>query len=652
MSLSQRDSVSASVPMPGEPSRARRGNWFLISAADLIDFTLTESPSNTAPGKGDVMALRTKPFTSIRGKLMAAFLFFVIIPTLVIFWSYARSSKEAVANGVYSANQELVDRSAKSANDVASRMIKALSLLELDLQEYYGDGVSNWTTDYGDYYKVATLQKRMSTIRDLLLDSGSFLIFSDFKELAVSTLNSFDMRQNFAVFLQEPWYLQGKENKGFPQWFLPFLLKHSIGYTGAAQEGGYLALSRSIHDEKVTYDFGVALIGVPVETAFAQSTVREEGLLPSLLLWDGGRTATDSQGNRVIDLSETEMAELQRAPGEIKHLRDAEGRLYMVNVSEVPELGMSILRPVPEKQFLADLEKRMSRSVFSILAVFVLGILIFVLFLIRFTSPIASLLRSMKQVGDGDFRTSVQVKGNDEIALLGNNFNRMVTRLAELVQRLDEEQKLKEEANFQSLQAQINPHFLFNTLNSIKLMAMLSNTNRNVSNMITALGKLLEFSMKFNQRFVTLGQELDYLELYMSLQKMRFQDQIEIELRVPEELKDVYVLKFSLQPLVENSIVHGGKLPLHIVIGAEAGSGGTLQVSIRDDGNGVTEEQLAEIMDRLEQSHAKYSGIGISNVDRRIKLYFGESYGVTLHRVDSGGLEATIKFPLRKEAPP
>lgn len=596
------------------------------------------------------MALRTKPFTSIRGKLMVTFLFFVIIPTLLIFWSYARSSKEAVANGVYSANQELVDRSAQSANDVAGRMIKALSLIELDLQEYYGEGFSNWTTDYGNYYKVATLQKRMSTIRDLLLDSGSFLIFSDFKELAVSTLNTFDMRRNFTVFQTEPWYLQGKENKGFPQWFLPFLLDRSVGYTGTGQEGGYLALSRSIHDEKVTFDFGVALIGVPVETAFAQSPARQEGLLPPLLLWDGRYTVSDSQGNRVIELDSAEINELQQGPAVIKHLRDANGQLYMVNVSEIPELGMSILRPVPEKQFLEDLEKRMSRSVFSILAVFGLGILIFVLFLIRFTGPIAALLRSMKQVGTGDFRTSVQVKGNDEIALLGNNFNRMVTRLSELVERLEEEQRLKEEANFQSLQAQINPHFLFNTLNSIKLMAMLSNTNRNVSNMITALGKLLEFSMKFNQRFVTLGQELEYLELYMALQKIRFQDQIEIEVRVPEELKEMYVLKFSLQPLVENSIVHGGKLPLHIAIGAEAG-GGELRVSIRDDGNGVTEEQLADIMDRLEQSHAQYSGIGISNVDRRIRLYFGAGYGVTLHRVESGGLEAIITFPLRKEAP-
>jgi sensor histidine kinase YesM len=344
------------------------------------------------------------------------------------------------------------------------------------------------------------------------------------------------------------------------------------------------------------------------------------------------------------------LTELQGDPQTIKHLRDANGQLYMVNVSEIPELGMSILRPVPEKQFLEDLEKRMNRSVFSILAVFSVGILIFVLFLIRFTSPIAALLRSMKQVGAGDFRTSVHVKGNDEIALLGNNFNRMVTRLSELVKRLEEEQRLKEEANFQSLQAQINPHFLFNTLNSIKLMAMLSNTNRNVSNMITALGKLLEFSMKFNQRFVTLGQELEYLELYMALQKIRFQDLIDIEARVPEELKEMYVLKFSLQPLVENSIVHGGKLPLHIAIHAEA-EDGELRVFIRDDGNGVTEEQLAEIMDRLEQSHAQYSGIGISNVDRRIRLYFGTGYGVTLRRVDSGGLEAIITFPLRKEAP-
>lgn len=594
------------------------------------------------------MAMRINPLNSIRGKMIVTFCFFVIVPTLLIFWNYTRSSKEVIANEVYAANQELADRSARSANDIATRMNKAMSLLESNFQEYYGDGLSNWTVEYPEYYKVNTLQRRMATIRDLLLDSNSFLIFTDFRELAVSTLYSFDMKRNFTRFLDEPWYLQGKQNKGFPRWFLPYRLDHQIGQTGTDVSGGYMALSRSLHDEKFTYDFGVALIGVPIETVFAQSHARADDALPSLLLWDGRETVTDSLGNTVKLLSEPEMAELRKAPGEIKRLSDG-GQLYMVNVSKVPELGISVLHLVPERQFLQQLMKKQSQSVVSIVLVFSLGIAVFVFFLIRFTKPISSLLRSMGQVGAGDFRTQVKVEGNDEIALLGHNFNRMVARLGELMERLQEEQRQKEEANFQSLQAQINPHFLFNTLNSIKLMAMLSNTNRNVSDMITSLGKLLEFSMKFNQRIVTLEQEIEYLKLYMSLQNIRYQDQIDIDIDVPPELLEVNVLKFSLQPLIENSIIHGGKLPLNISLRAEA-SGGNLLVTIRDNGNKVTEEQLAEMKNKLVQSHAKYSGIGISNVDRRIKMYFGAEYGITLDRIEAGGLEVIVKFPMRKES--
>lgn len=595
------------------------------------------------------MARRVSPFHSIRGKLIILFLVFVLLPTLIIFWSYTRSTKEVIAGEVYAANQELADRSAKSANDVATRMINAMSLLESSLLDYYESDLSNWSVNYPEFNKIVAMQRRMTSIRDLLLDVNSFFIFTDFGELAVSTLDSFDMKWNASLLRQEEWFLQAKAYKGFPQWFMPFRLDRRIGHTVTFYDGGYLALARSLHDQRVFADFGALLVGVRMDTVFEQSDNGVEGFLPKLLLWDGQDGVSDSQGKRVKTLNEEEIAELRDKSGQIKRLGDGRQN-YIVNVSRVPELGISVLHLESEKQFIDQLEQKQSRSILSFTVVISIGIAVFVFFLIRFTKPITALVHSMSRVGTGNFQTSVEVRGNDEIALLAGNFNRMVTRLSELMERLNEEQRQKEEANFQSLQAQINPHFLFNTLNSIKLMAMLSNTNRNVSDMITALGKLLEFSMKFQQRHVTLAQEIEYLELYMLLQKIRYQDQIDLDIHVPEQLKEIEVLKFSLQPIIENSIIHGGRLPLAISISAEAAEDGLL-VTVRDNGNGVTREQLAEMRDKLEQPDAKYSGIGISNVDRRIRLYCGASYGITLRSIESGGLEVQIKFPLRKEQP-
>jgi len=591
------------------------------------------------------------PLHSFRGKLILSLLIFVIIPIVLIFWNYSYTSKKVIAQEVNNANQELADRTAKSVNDFASRMIKALFLLETDFEQYYGDELSEWTEDYDEYRKVQLLQRRMTSIRDLLLDSSAFLIYMDNQGLAVSTTFPFNMKQNYDLLIQEEWYRNAKAGGGFPQWALPYRFDPRIARIGDTWQyagDGFFAMSRSLRDKS---EIGAALIGMPIRTVFPDGAANGEHSLPSLLLWDGGRDLSDPEGRLIKSLSDSEVAELRKEHGEIKQLVHLDGT-YMANVSPVKEIGLYVVSLIPQKQFLTQLNAKMNQSMLWILAVFAFSMLVFLFFLIRFTKPIHSMLHSMRQVGSGDFHTSVPVKGSDEIALLGNHFNRMVERLRELLERVEQEQRQKEEAHFQSLQAQINPHFLFNTLNSIKLMAMLSHTNRNVSDMITVLGKLLEFTMKMNQRFVTLGQEIEYLELYLSLQKIRYQDQITLDIRVEPELKELYVLKFTLQPLIENSIVHGGRMPLHISIRAQAETEeDRLEIVIRDNGIGVPEEKLAEIQDKLVQPHAKYSGIGISNVDRRIKLHYGHAFGIQLQSREEGGLKVTVTFPIRKEPP-
>ncbi|MBD2845040.1 sensor histidine kinase [Paenibacillus sp. IB182496] len=590
------------------------------------------------------MTNKLNPLRSIRGKLVLSLLVLVIVPTLLIFWNYAHTSRKVVAEEVNSANQELADRAAEAIDDVATRMIRALFLLETDFEDYYVTGPADWTANYADYAKVHLLQRRMASIRDLLLDSSAFLIYTDRHGLAVSTFYSFDMLANYAILVEQDWYREGERGGGFPQWQFPYRLVPGMGSTEVGRSEGYLALSRSLRDET---ELGVALIGIPIQAVFAHRTPPQDGELPSQLLWDGEHALLDAQGRTALALSASEAAELRRPGGAIKRLT-RDGQTYMANVSPVEEIGASVVSLVPEEQFLEQLTAKQSQSLLWIVVVFLVSALVFALFLLRFTRPIYAMLRSMRKVGAGDFKTAVAVSGQDEMALLGRNFNQMVSRLDELLRRLEEERQLKEEAHFQSLQAQINPHFLFNTLNSIKLMAMLSNTNRNVSDMITALGKLLEFSMKMHQRFVTLGQEIEYLELYMALQKIRYPDQIALDIEVDPALRRLYMLKFTLQPLVENSIVHGGRMPLAITVRAAA-SEGVLRIAIRDDGVGVPEERLPEIRERLVLEQTKYSGIGLSNVDRRIKLYFGPAYGITLSNIAAGGLEVAAVFPLWEE---
>jgi two-component system sensor histidine kinase YesM len=276
---------------------------------------------------------------------------------------------------------------------------------------------------------------------------------------------------------------------------------------------------------------------------------------------------------------------------------------------------------------------------------FLLFTVVFIYFMIRFTKPLKQLVSSMNRLGGGDFNSYVVTKGKDETAILGNNFNRMLDRLHQLIVNLSEEQKHKEEARLQTLQAQINPHFLFNTLNSIKWMAMLSGA-KHVSQMITKLGKILQYTMKVNEEVVTLEDEVTHLQSYLDLQKIRFNDNVGIHFNIPPELNHYSISKFILQPIVENSIIHGKRMPLSIEISA-AREDECLTIKVTDNGNGISEEKLEELRAQLSQDHARYSGIGIYNVNKRIKMHFGRAYGIEMNSTPGEGTLVTVKLPLQ-----
>lgn len=587
---------------------------------------------------------------SIRGKLIITFVILIVVPILLIFLSYTYSSKNLLEKEVYATNQELVESKARGIDDLVGKMVKATAFIESDLNQSDISKLSDWKNDYQAYSVIKRVQTSMGTIRDLLLDSRAYLIYLDNNQLAISTLYDFNMDKSYSNLIKEPWYIAANKQLGYPIWSFLYKLNREFGYTDAGTSSGFVTISRTVRDATGSRSAGVISVGVPWEVFFGKRESSSEGL-PDMMMRDNEGRFMDPQGNAFTGFTEEQLSELNRASAQVMRFNH-EGNTYLVNEAKVSLLGVSLLTFIPNHQFTAQLNKSQTKSILIILLFFAAAILLFIYFMLRYTKPIYSLLRSMGLVGAGDFKAVVHVKGRDEIALLGNSFNRMTFKLQELMDHVVEEQRKKEEAHFQALQAQINPHFLFNTLNSIKLMAMLSNTNRNVSDMITALGKLLEFSMKLQHHYVTLRQELEYLELYMYLQKIRYNDNISIAMDVPEDLLDSYVLKFSLQPLVENSLIHGGRLPLHIAISAQWQPDRLgYTISIEDNGKGVSAEELIRIQEGLTPSHAKYSGIGIGNVDQRIKLYFGASYGITLHQVEEGGLEARIQLPYLQKEP-
>ncbi|MEK3838365.1 MULTISPECIES: sensor histidine kinase [unclassified Paenibacillus] len=583
---------------------------------------------------------------SIRSKLIATVLIVIALPTLIVLYSYFTTSVSVVEQEVYAANQSLIEQAALTINDKAKRMIQATYLLEADMAQSFGSNTFNW--DYGNAEAMGAIfqiQKKMGYLRDILLDNSAFIGLVDAEGSVVTTLYNFN-RQATGTIIREPWFKTGMEQKGYPYWERVYRLPAALGYTENAPDKEFMLLSRSFAFESSIRNWGLSVVAIPVSQFYG---IPAKGLPDNtqLLVMDTAGALYDIYGKQQYSLTPEQLEDLRKSPSVTRKLSLGK-ETYLMNAASVPQVGISIVSLQRIGDFSAQLDNSRTKSIALFLLFFGVGIMIVIYILLRLTKPLYALVRSMSRVGSGNFSTKVEVRGKDEIAVLGSHFNKMVAQLEELVHHVAEEQRHKEEAHFQALQAQINPHFLFNTLNSIKLMAMLSGTNRNVSDMITALGKLMEFSMKQNTLFVTLGQELEYLELYMSLQKIRYHDDITVSIQVAEELLDCTVLKFTLQPLVENSIIHGSQLPLHIRIEAEC-TGPYLLIHIRDNGKGISEETMQVISNQLQQDHVKTSGIGLLNVDRRIKIHFGQTCGILLSRPDGGGLQVTVRIPYRKE---
>ncbi|MGN7455419.1 cache domain-containing sensor histidine kinase [Paenibacillus pasadenensis] len=291
----------------------------------------------------------------------------------------------------------------------------------------------------------------------------------------------------------------------------------------------------------------------------------------------------------------------------------------------------------------------LKRNLWMIITVLLLFALVSTLYISSLiTRPIKQLMRNMALVEHGKFDSLHPVQSNDEIGLMAIRFEQMSAELKQLVERIYEEQEQKVEAEIRALQAQINPHFLYNTLNSVKWIASMQRSDKIVE-MTEALISMLRYTARADKGLVPVREELEHIRHYLVIQKVRYFNRIEVHVEVEDDsLLDQEIPKLSIQPLVENAIFHGianqkdGVLTLEVRgIGKEQ-----LRITVRDNGAGMSGEAASRLRERLAGSDAE-GGIGICNVHQRIRRVFGEPYGVSFRSAEGEGAEFTLIFPYR-----
>lgn len=261
--------------------------------------------------------------------------------------------------------------------------------------------------------------------------------------------------------------------------------------------------------------------------------------------------------------------------------------------------------------------------------------------------PLNKLVSHMKDVQKGKFDIEIDCNGNDEISYLTTNFKNMVVQIERLINEVKKEQDEKREIEIQMLQAQINPHFLFNTLNSLKWTAMISQAN-SVSKGLGALAEILRSTIIEKNELISIKDEVKNLDNYIIIQKIRYGTSFDITYDIDNQLLDCKILKFLLQPIVENSIIHGQNnidhmLEIRLICYKEYDK---IKIIIEDNGSGLDENKLMKELDTDKKNKEKISSIGIYNVSERIKLTFGEEYGLYIKGEKNLGTTVTIYIPI------
>lgn len=331
------------------------------------------------------------------------------------------------------------------------------------------------------------------------------------------------------------------------------------------------------------------------------------------------------------------------------HVETFEGKTRQITVKTVGYTGWKIIGVSPTSDITAVYSQN-SKFIWVLALLAVIILIIVNLFLSsKVANPIKQLERSVRKLEKNNLDAQITIQGTYEIRHLGKTLQSMADNMRHLMDDIVIEQEGKRKSEMDALQSQINPHFLYNTLDSI--IWMIENERyEGAIQMVTALAKLFRISLSRGKNIITVKDELQHVENYLIIQKVRYKNKFEYDIKVEEAIKECAIIKLIVQPLVENSIYHGlefmdGDGEIHVCAYQK---GENLIVEVADNGPGMNEEQVnALLTGNIKSSTTKGSGIGFQNVQSRIKLYFGEAYGLEVESEPDEGTLIRIVLPLK-----
>lgn len=459
--------------------------------------------------------------------------------------------------------------------------------------------------------------------------------------------------QNFDEMKQTDWYQKTLENQGAYVLFLDDKSGAEIRHQDMT-----LGIARSVVDIYTKETYGVVL------TEISYSTLEDSvyGENRQLNLEHGNIYIRDEQGNLIyatssdVDVQENMQWSTEEAESDFVRIQKIDGK-EVIDISYQSEESEWIYTYQCEMKYLMqDME-----NLKMIIAIYILGmslvvVMVSVIFSRWFLKPLRDLVQGMKALTKGNYDVQIQTNTQDEFRYVIQKFNDMVRNIKELIQKVYQADIIQREAELEILQQQINPHFLYNTLESMRGLALEENCGK-VADMAKNMSDFMRYNMHRSHKAANLADEERHISCYVRLINYRFNNKIYLKLEIPEQMRKLPIPKFTLQPIVENAVLHGlseKKENCEIIISG-CMDGEVATIYVRDNGVGIAEKALDEINRYLIQNieilreQSQKRSIGIYNVNSRLKLKYGDKYGIKLDSEEGKGTTVEIRIPVTKE---
>ena len=580
-------------------------------------------------------------FKSIQSVIFATVAFLVLCAVVIVTGVSMRFTNTSIFENSSEYTHTIIKQMNQNIDSYIDYMENIAYLISSsqDVQDYLFDDEIDNEARYRILNQFETILDSRSDIRNvgIISKNGRMLINNGRKSV----------NRDLDLNTQE-WYTQALDS---PEG--PMLTSSHVQHIISGERPWVITLSRGIRDRGGSGEkegvFFIDLNYSAISELCDQNTIGKKGY--AFILDESGNIVYHPQQQQLYNELQTENIDLivKSKEDTVRTERGNRGKLYSISRSN--KTGWTVVGCMSVSELLR--KSNQAQSIYVLIsALLMIVALLFSRFLAKsLTYPLQRLRDSMSRVQEGHFDgADVEIDSENEIGSLTKSFNVMTHRIQDLMEQNVKEQEAKRKSELKALQSQINPHFLYNTLDSIIWMAE-GRKYEEVVLMTASLARLLRQSISNEDEVVPLAREVEYAKGYLTIQKMRYKDKLEFEIDVEPSILNIPLIKLVLQPIIENAIYHGLKYKeskgLLQVKGFMEDGNAVLQVI--DNGVGMDEETLSHIYDKHKVNYHS-NGVGVYNVQKRLKLYYGEDYGITYESAPGEGTTATITIPGRQEA--